>query len=139
MVYLIRKSPKMHCTCELPIGLLDIFTATLKQARSQDEIVIKTCKLHQCSWAWYMRKWFLNFKGALLKRKINVKFLLASLKTITNSKRPKDATKFLFRLSFSVIGRFYSLYLQSLYIHVISGFRKNFQDKRQFLEQMLES
>jgi hypothetical protein len=33
-----------------------------------------------------MRKWFLNFEDALLKRKINVNSLLASLKTITYSK-----------------------------------------------------
>jgi hypothetical protein len=34
----------------------------------------------------YMRKWFINFLSALLKRHINIKFL-ASFNTLTNSKK----------------------------------------------------
>jgi hypothetical protein len=54
-----------------------------------------------------MRKWFLNFEDALLKRKINVNSLLASLKTITYSKdcpiRQKTQQSFCAGFPFGVI------------------------------------
>jgi hypothetical protein len=59
-----------------------------------------------------MRKFFcLNFSPALFKGKINIKFLLAYLKTLTNSKNCSvRRIKFLFQLSFALIGGFSLLY-----------------------------
>ncbi len=88
-----------------------------------------------------MRKWFLNFQPALLNRK-NLTFLLASLKTLTNSKDCSESCiKFLFRLSFSLINRFF--FLCTLYIHgpfserfseITGGFRNGFQRHRRHSE-----
>jgi hypothetical protein len=48
----------------------------------------------------------------MFKRKINIKFLLASLKTLANSKDcPLKRIKFLFRLSFALIRRFSPAYI----------------------------
>jgi hypothetical protein len=49
-----------------------------------------------------MRSRFLNFWPCLLNRKMNVKFLLAALKRLTNSKDcPVSRIKFLCRLSYT--------------------------------------
>ncbi len=52
-----------------------------------------------------MCTWFIYVYVALLKWTINVKFLLVSVKTLTNSKNFSTSV-FLFGLSFSLIGRF---------------------------------
>jgi hypothetical protein len=52
----------------------------------------------------------------MLKRKINKKFLLASVKA---------ALEFLFRLPFSLIGRF-----SQVYVHAKGGFRNSFENHR---------
>ncbi len=74
-----------------------------------------------------MRKWFLNFQPALLKRKINIKFLLASLKALTNSKDCSQSRiilyLILFRLSFSLISTVY-------HCTFMAGFRNKFQSHR---------
>jgi hypothetical protein len=61
----------------------------------------------------YKRKRLLHLKAAIFERKINVKFLLASLKTLTISKLlySGSRSKFFVRLFFSAIGRFSSLLL----------------------------
>ncbi len=80
-----------------------------------------------------MRKWFLNFQPGLLNRKINVFFLLASLKTLSNS---KDCSlcriKFLFRFSFILTGG-----ISPLHIH--SRLFKEFSESQVALGQLLES
>jgi hypothetical protein len=74
----------------------------------------------------------------LLKRKINIEFLLHSLKTLTQILKivPKAASEFLFRLSFSLAGGFSQVYVT---VHVIAGFRKDFQVDRRLPEQLLAS
>jgi hypothetical protein len=76
-----------------------------------------------------MRKRFFKFLVCLVQEKMNMKFLLASMKTLTNSKSCSESRiKFLFRLSFALIGRFFSC-----------TFRNNFQDHRWVTEQPLET
>ncbi len=74
----------------------------------------------------------------MLKGKINIKFLLTSLETLTPILKivPKAASEFLFRLSFSLVGGFSQVYST---IHVIAGFRNNFQVDRRLPEQLLAS
>ncbi len=46
----------------------------------------------------YTRRWFLNFQAAMGKRKINIKFQLVSVKTVTKSADSSEAaSEFLFR------------------------------------------
>ncbi len=60
-----------------------------------------------------------------------MKFLLGSLKTLTNSKNCSvSRIKFLSRLSFALIGRPFSVYIHS---------RNNFQDHRRVTGQLLET
>jgi hypothetical protein len=55
-----------------------------------------------------------KFLACLVLEKIKMKFLLASLKTLTNSKSCSESRiKFLFRLSFALIGRFILVYIHS--------------------------
>jgi hypothetical protein len=60
-----------------------------------------------------------------------LQFLLTSLKT-----PKKSRIKVLFRLSFSVIGRFSSF---SRTMSLMARFQNNFKDHRPLLEQLLES
>jgi hypothetical protein len=54
-----------------------------------------------------MRKLVFNFLACLVLEIIKMKFLLASSKTLINSKSCSESRiKFLFRLSFALIGRF---------------------------------
>jgi hypothetical protein len=77
----------------------------------------------------------LKFSGCLVKEKNNFKSLLASLKTVTNSKDvPKAASEFLFLLFFAVVGQFSPVYCT---VHVIASFRNNFLHSR-LSEQPLE-
>jgi hypothetical protein len=57
-----------------------------------------------------------------------MKFLLASLKTLINS---KSRINFLFRLSFALIGRFFHVYIHSRLSEQFSG--------SQVAEQLLET
>ncbi len=60
-----------------------------------------------------------------------MKFFIASLKTLTNSKNCSvSRIKLLPRFSFALIGRFYT---------VMAGFRNNSQDHSQVSEQLLET
>jgi hypothetical protein len=60
-----------------------------------------------------------------------MKYLLASLKTFTNSKKCSvSRIKFLFWLSFPLIG---------VHCTFIAGFRNNFQDHSRVTEQLLET
>ncbi len=62
-----------------------------------------------------------------------MKFLLDSLKTLTNSKSCSESRiKFLFGLSFALIGKFF-------YCTFIAGFRNNFQNHRWASEQLLKA
>jgi hypothetical protein len=70
----------------------------------------------------YMRKRFLNFYAAFLKRIENLKFLLASLKTFTIL----SSVVAILCLDFSAIGRFSPVYT----VHILAGFRNNFQGPR---------
>ncbi len=48
------------------------------------------------------------------KNQYGMKFLLASLKTLTNSKRFSESRiKFLLRLSFALLGQFFLVYIHS--------------------------
>jgi hypothetical protein len=50
-----------------------------------------------------MYKWFISFLPNLFQRKLNIKFLLASSKTLTSSNNcPESRIKILFRISFAV-------------------------------------
>jgi hypothetical protein len=44
--------------------------------------ILRPKKLNQCFM--YIRRWFIYFLDACSKRKLNIKLLLASIKTITN-------------------------------------------------------
>jgi hypothetical protein len=69
----------------------------------------------------------------LVQEKNYYEVLLASLKTLINSKNCSESRiKFLFWFSFALIGRF----LQCTFI---VGFRNNFQDHRRVREQLLET
>ncbi len=62
-----------------------------------------------------------------------MEFLLASLKTLTNSKNWSESRiKFLFWPSFVFIGQLFSVYIHS-------SFLTNFQDHRRVTEQLLET
>jgi hypothetical protein len=64
-----------------------------------------------------------------------MKFLLASVKTLSNYKSCSvRRIKFLFRLSFALIGRFVPVY-----IHIQSRLSEEFYDHRQVTEQLLET
>jgi hypothetical protein len=68
-----------------------------------------------------MLKW-LEFLACLVQEKINLKFLPASLKTLTNSKINSEIRiKFLFRLSFVLIGRFSPAFMQGRLSEQFSG------------------
>jgi hypothetical protein len=55
-----------------------------------------------------------KFLACLVLEKINMKFLLASLKSLTNCKSCSESRiKFLFRLSFAIIGHFFLVYIHS--------------------------
>ncbi len=74
-----------------------------------------------------------KYQPTQFNRKINMKFLLVSLKTLTNSKnRSESRIKFLFWLSLALIGRFFQCTF-------IAGFRNNFQDHRRVTEQLLDT
>jgi hypothetical protein len=63
-----------------------------------------------------------------------MKFLLASLKTVTYSKNfPESRIKFLVRLSFALIGLYFPVYCT-----FIAGLRNIFQDHRRFTKQLLD-
>ena len=69
------------------------------------------------------------FLPALFKRKLNLNFLLASLKILTYFKNcSKSHIKFLFRLSFTLIGRFSPVYIHGTgtIFRITGGFRNNF-------------
>ncbi len=52
-----------------------------------------------------------KFLVCLVQEKITMKFLLASLKTLTNSKNCSESRiKYLFRLSFALIGQLFPVY-----------------------------
>jgi hypothetical protein len=74
------------------------------------------------------------FLTCLVQDKINVKFLLASLKTLTNFKHcySESRIKFVFRLSFALIGRFFPVFINSRLSEPFSG-------SRQVSEQLLET
>jgi hypothetical protein len=60
---------------------------TFKGIGSQDEYFLKACKINSEPYFLYMRKCFLTFLACpVQEKKKNIKFLLASLKTATNSK-----------------------------------------------------
>jgi hypothetical protein len=62
-----------------------------------------------------------------------MKFLIASLKTLTNSTNFSESRiKFLFRLSFALIVDFSQC-------TILAGFRNNFQDQGRVTEQPLET
>jgi hypothetical protein len=64
-----------------------------------------------------------------------MKFLFASLKTLTNSKSCSESRiKFMFRLSFTLIGKFLLVYST-----FTDGFRNNFQNHRRVSEQLLKA
>jgi hypothetical protein len=72
---------------------------------------------------------FYIFFPALFKRKLNINFLLVSLKTFTFFKNcSKSHIKFLFRLSFTLIGRFSPVYIHGTktIFRITGGFRNNF-------------
>jgi hypothetical protein len=69
----------------------------------------------------------LKFSG-LFKREINIKFLLASLKTLSNSKNgPKTASNFCFGFPLLSLVDFLTCTL-------MAGFRKSFQNHRKLSE-----
>jgi hypothetical protein len=90
-----------------------------------------------------MRKWFLNLQEAFLKSKINIKFLLASLKTFTNSKSCSESLSMIyFCPSFSsqplVVSVDASLLLVDFSgVDTIAGLRNNIEDHRWLPECML--
>jgi hypothetical protein len=54
-----------------------------------------------------MRQWFLNFLVGLLRKILNTKILIASMKTLMNSETfTVSRIKILLRLTISVIGQF---------------------------------
>jgi hypothetical protein len=74
------------------------------------------------------------FFPALFKRKLNLNLLLASLKTHTYFKNcSKSHIKFLFQLSFTLIGRFFPVYIHGTgtIFRITGGFRNNFYSQRQ--------
>jgi hypothetical protein len=69
--------------------------------------------------------------SCLFVKKSKVKFLLASLKPLTNSKSCSESRiTFLFRLSFALL---------SVQGTCIAGFRNNFQNHRRVSEQLLKA
>jgi hypothetical protein len=69
------------------------------------------------------------FLLVLIKRKVNVKFMLASLKALTNDKDCSETRiKFLFRLSFSLIGRFSAEYIHIRLSKQFSGSQAAFRE-----------
>ncbi len=70
----------------------------------------------------YLRQNSFKFFSLFVQRKLNMKFLLASLKTLTNSKFSfKSCITFLFRLSLTFISR-------SFQWSFMAGFRNNYQE-----------
>jgi hypothetical protein len=68
-----------------------------------------------------MRQWFFISLPSS-KEKLNMKFLLASLKTITNSKNCSESRiKFQVRLSFALTGPFFPVYIHSRLSEQFSG------------------
>jgi hypothetical protein len=68
------------------------------------------------------------FLTCLVQDKINVKILLASLKTLTNFKHcySESRIKFVFRLSFALIGRFFPVFIHSRLSEPFSGSQAGF-------------
>jgi hypothetical protein len=62
-----------------------------------------------------------------------MKFFIVSLKTVPDYENCSESRiKFLFRLSFALIGQFFPCTF-------MAGFRNNFQDHRRVMEQLLET
>jgi hypothetical protein len=94
-----------------------------------------------------MRCCFFNIFVGLLKKILNTKILLASMKTRILKIVPKAASQFvLLRLTISVIGQFSPRDPPLLdrrkvgrFKHFMVGLRNNFQNHRRVLEQVLQS
>jgi hypothetical protein len=83
----------------------------------QLNIFLKALQLNQ--YFMYIHKWFLYFMFYILE-KVNMKFSLASLKTRPNSKKMfLSCIKFLFRLSFAFIGRFFPGHIHSRFLEYL--------------------
>ncbi len=81
----------------------------------------------------YMHKMVFKYLAYLVQEKININFLLVSLKTLTSSKNCyEDRIKFLFQLSFTLIGHFSPVFIHGRISELFSG------SQRQLLEQLLE-
>jgi hypothetical protein len=94
-----------------------------------------------------MRYSFFTIFAGLLKKILNTKILLASMKTHTNSETCTESRiTVLLRLTISVIGQFSPrnpLLLDRRKVgrfkHFMGGLRNNFQNHRRVLEQVLQS
>jgi hypothetical protein len=99
-------------------------------------IFLRCIKLNQ--YFLYMRKCIFKFAGALIKRKINIEFLITSLKSVTvriikivPKAAPNSCTGFL-----ALMSLFSPVYIQSRLLKTIfrititSGFRNNFLSYR---------
>jgi hypothetical protein len=70
-----------------------------------------------------------KFLTCLVQEKINMMFLLASLKTLTNFKQcsSESRTKFVFWLSFVLISRFFPVFIHSRLSEQFSGPQAGFR------------
>jgi hypothetical protein len=80
---------------------------------------------------YFVWMWILNFLDVFFRRNINKKFLVASLKTLVNSKDCFESRlNVLFWLSISVIGRISPVYMSDLAsgtsFWITGSFRENF-------------
>jgi hypothetical protein len=74
-----------------------------------------------------------KYLAYLVQEKININFLLASLKTLTCSTNCyEDRIKFLFQLSFTLIGNFSPVFIHGRILELFSG------SQRQLLKQLLD-
>ncbi len=98
-----------HCPRQLqPSGHQILFFCVLKVLAHKIYFLWRLLKLNV--YFLYMRKWFLNLQDAFSKSKINIKFPLAPLKTLTyrilNAVPEAAHLKFLPQLFFSAVGQF---------------------------------
>ncbi len=76
-----------------------------------------------------------KFLGCLVKEKITKKFLLACLNTHANSKGCSESAKeFLFWLSFTVIGRFSTVYERALHSRLSDNFLNHMRLSKKLAE-----
>ncbi len=80
----------------------------------------------------YMRQWFLNFFGSLLKKILNKKILLASMKIHLNTETCTESRHRI--LSLSLVGFLHVIISNwtggkgGLNMHIMGGLRNNFQN-----------